>query len=225
MKIKFGLIILILLLFAAPVVMSLTVPSMDVYGGLLWLGNGDSEGAASPLLRTLGASVSFFFTPRFFLAPELSFTGTQYQLTTATTPENERAVPTEVEYADSIWYLSTILDIHAGFSFNFSEALSGGVSLFPSFIFRIPMLSWGVCATDEGACRQAMTSYLYSKARFLYLGANLFFHWKLSENLGLSIRSKWYLPWFHMWDGETGIPFWDQMMSSLTIGLRIYFQQ
>ena len=224
MKIKIGLIIVVLFLIVVPCAMSFSVPYMDVNFGILWLGNGDDEGAPSPILRAGGASVSLFFTPRFFLAPELSFTGTQYQLTTvATSEDQQRAVPTEKEYADSVWYLSTILDIHAGFSFDFTEALSGGVSFFPSFVFRIPFMSWGECATDEGVCRGTMTSYLYSKARFLYLGTNLFFNWKISDRLGLNIRSKWYFPWFHLWDGETEIPFWDQMMSSITLGLRVYF--
>jgi len=223
MKIKIGIVIVILFLISAPSVLSFSMPYMDLSFGILWLGNGDNEGAPSPLLRAGGASVTMFFGPRFFLCPELSLTGTQYQLTTLTTDETTRAIPTEKEYADSIWYLSTILDLRAGFSFDFSKALSGGFSFFPALVFRIPFLSWGECAADDGVCRGIMTSYLYGKARFLYLGADAFFNWRFTDRLGLSIRSKWYFPWFHIWDGESEIPFWDQMMSSLALGLRIYF--
>ncbi len=192
---------------------ALTVKAIEARAGLLWLGNSSREGAPSPLLDTIGVAVPFAITPALSFAPELDITGTQYQLQVYSDPT--RAVPTEIEFANSVWYLGLLLDLPLRYSFPLSKQTAIGVGVSPAFMLRIPTVSWGTGGADAGV----MSGYFYSKLRFFYPSAQVFFDWQVLSGLALEFRLRGFFPIFHLWDGE-GLPFWDQMMIDGNIGFR-----
>lgn len=206
----------VFLFFSGGYIFSTGLPWVEVQGGVLWIGNGEKEGAVSPVSNTLGVSLPLLSRKHFFLAQGLTFTGTQYQLSF----DGGKAIPTEIEYADGVWVLSAILDLKAGFNFNFSSVLSGGFSFIPAGVFRFPLMGWGAFSEDT-SLKRVLGSYFYSAGRFFYPGTEIFFHWKMNTRIGLSLRIKGYLPIFHGWDGET-VPFYDQLIISSSVGLRFY---
>ncbi|MEW5817871.1 MAG: hypothetical protein AB1798_21065 [Spirochaetota bacterium] len=197
--------------FSVASLYAIEVSSIDIHMGLNWLGNSEQEGGPSPLLPASGISVPLRLTSFFFIDPEFLFFGTQYRLMST----GIKAVPTEIEFADSVWYLNFILDIAACFEVKLSNAISLGASLSPAFDFRIPFTAWG-----EGASHKSqMTSYFYGSGRFFYPAAGLFFNWNMFQNMALMIRFKVYFPMAKLWTKEN-TPFHDQLMLSGTVGLR-----
>lgn len=192
---------------------ALSVQGVDARAGLLWLGNSSTEGAPSPLLDTIGISVPLSIAPRISFAPELDFTGTQYQLQVYSDPT--RAVPTEIEFANQVWYLTLLLDLPVRYTLPLSKQLSLGFGLSPALIFRIPTVSYGLGASQAGA----MSAYFYGEGRFFYPTTELFLEWQALPGIALQFRTRVFFPVFHLWDGD-GLPFWDQMMIDGNLGLR-----
>lgn len=200
---------------------SVSFPGIDLSGGMFWIGNAETEGGPSPLLGIWGVGLPITFTPLFSIGPELSMCGTQYQLMS----DGEKAVPTEIEYADSLWALFLLLDVPFRFTFHITDAISLGPSAHTTFIFRIPITGWGEASarTGDPEHRSAISRYFYENARFLYPGTGFFFNWKLSGVLGFHARLLALFPLFHAWDGESA-KFWDQLCISGRVGIRFYFQ-
>lgn len=212
-------------LFLAMVFMALPPPNadslqvhfstIDVRGGVLWLGNtalsAGGQGAPSPLLNDIGVSLPLGLGPRFSIMPEMDLFLYQYQLAT----NGVQVVPTEIEYANSVELLTVMIDLAARYEFPINKTMSWGLIASPAFLVRIPTRSWGTGSDNIGT----ITGYFYKAARFFYpeLGAFLFF--QVLPRVGLEIRVRSFFPIFHLWDGE-GDPFYDQMMVDGTIGLR-----
>lgn len=217
---KFICIAVLLLLFSAVACSAVSLPGLDVSGGLMWMGNAETEGGPSPLLGIWGVGLPLEFTPLFSIEPELSMFGTQYQLST----DGSKAVPTEIEYASSLWALMLMLDIPFRFTFQLNDALSLGAGAHTAFLFRIPTIGWGEASarTGDKEHRAAITGYWYQQARFFYPGTGFFFNWKMFENISLFVRLLSLFSLFHAWDGEAA-PFWDQMLISGRVGIRISF--
>lgn len=213
--------VLLILLFSAGAGFSLALPGLDLSGGLLWLGNAETEGGPSPLLGIWGVGLPLQFTPLFSIEPELSMFGTQYQLTS----DGSKAVPTEIEYAHSLWALILMLDIPFRFTFHINDTITLGAAAHTAFVFRIPTIGWGDASarTGDPEHRAAIAGYWYQNARFFYPGTGLFFNWKMFDSLGFYVRLLSLFPLFHAWDGEAA-PFWDQMCISGRVGVRFYFK-
>ncbi len=256
---------LFLLFFSVLNIHAFDIPGLDFSGGIMWIGNGatqivvntDNElteqrpkGGPGPTLGTGGVGLPLEFTDWLSLEPELSFFGTQYELFNqkAADPTGPvdltapvKAAPTEVEFADSVWLLSVMLDIPLRFTIRFTEKISAGGGVHNVFLFRIPILGWGAGAFVPGSTgdtyRGLTVSYFYKAARFYYPGTGLFFNWKFSERLGFYIRLRALFPLFHAWAGESvdyivpedgttqsfRTPFYDQLMISGLVGIRVYF--
>lgn len=208
---------LLLLTSSAAAFELFTIEGIDVHGGLLWFGNAEAEGAPSPLLWEFGVSSPFAFTDFFLITPELSMFWNQYQLSES----GVKAIPTEIETANQVTFITLVLDLQAMFRFRITEQIAAGPVVFPSFVFRIPTKSWDAAAEDA-AYKQKMTEYLYGDGRFFYPGIGGFFQWAFSERFGFLFQLKTRLPLFHAWD-EEGISFHDQMMVGAAAGIQIYF--
>jgi len=212
---KLKTLIFFMLLFSISLgsLQAVEIKGLGVFGGITWLGNMSDEGGPDPLLKPIGGEMIIMFTPLFSISPALSVFSTQYQLTA----DGQKAVPTEVEFANSTWVLAALLDVMADFEFHINDEFSLGAMAFPSFLFRIPLTSWGTAVDTKGD----MTSYFYGNLRFLYLGAGGFLRWEMMDGVALSIRLFTRLPIFHIWDGES-VPFTDQMMIGGTAGFIFY---
>ena len=197
---------------ATPMLHAVELESIDVDGGLIWIGNGEPDGAPSPLVNTVGVAFPISFGGIFRLRPQLNLFGTYYGLT----DDESRAVPVEIEYADSVWVLSALLEPIAEFEFPLGDSFYLAAFAAPAFLFRIPTATWGD-GTDE---RGAIMSYLYGNARFLYPEIGFQFTWAAFDSIHLGIRAKLLLPLFHLWDTEE-VPFYDQMMFASSIVFRV----
>jgi hypothetical protein len=212
------ILLVILLAVAAVAGYGFEIESLDFNAGLFWLGASSPEAAPSPLHWRVGAALPMSFTNLFLLAPELNVSwDNRFTLN----EEQTRAIPAELERADQVNFINIILDAHAMFRFDITESISAGPMAFPSFLFRIPIKSWGQAKEDK-EYKQTLVSYLWGKGRFFFLGAGGFFSWAFSEGVGFVFQLKTRLPVFHIWDQEQ-LPFHDQMMVAGSIGLKFYF--
>lgn len=202
-----------LLLLCFPVVAgnALSLSSVDVRSGILWLGSsgGGQVVAPSPFLNVWGVSLPLNFNSSIALVPEIDLFGTQYQLF------GSRAIPTEIEFRSSVWLLNVIVDPAVRYQIRLSKSLTWGVELSPAFVFHIPTVSWDLTSQQIGQ----ITGYFYSLGRFIYPEAGTSLSYQLLPNIGLEVRLRSFFPIFHLWDGE-GLPFYDQLMVDGSIGLR-----
>ncbi len=211
---------------------ALALESIDVKGGLIWIGNAPVA-APDPFLATTGVSVPIRFASFFLLAPELRYIGIPYAI------EYGRPVPVEMEFMNSVFVLGFLLEPRALFDFQITDSFSLGAYLSPSFLIRIPGKVW-----DNGE-RAPIAAYQYGMGRFFYPEAGLTVDWKLpfstrsaeaeamnngeftdpppyeGIDIHLVVDLNAYFPLFHAWDGE-GLPFYDQFMASGVVGLRFF---
>ena len=232
---------------------ALNIPGLDVSAAFTVKGNSAvqtvldgegnvvdriSQGGPSPVVTSVAVGLPLEFTPLISLEPELYMFGTHYELYNLSVIEGfenivdvasaSKAVPTEIETANSVWLLSLMIDVPLRFTIRINETLSAGGGIHNVLLLHIPTLGWGNGAFAAGSSgdtyRSLIASYFYKSARFYYPGAGLFFSWKFSDRIGLVIRSRILFPLFHAWDGESAYTtFYDQMIISGRIGLRIYF--
>ncbi len=202
----------VLLLLAASGARALSVKTVDIDGGLMWIGNSSSEGAPSPVLSTIGVALPMYLTSRLSIAPELDFFGTQYQLSS----DGTRAIPTEIETGSQVWCAIFLLDFPVRYDFPLSKILTLGVGASPSLLLRVPVFPYGSGQDEEGT----MLSYFYGLGRFFYPTAESYLDYQILPKVAVEIRLKAFIPLFHLWDGED-LPFWDQLMIAGNVGLKI----
>jgi hypothetical protein len=204
---------------------AIALESVDMHGGLLLLGSpvyapaspdGEPTGAPSPILNSYSIAFPFVLGDYFRLAPGISFFGTQYRII----PGFAKAVPVPVEWADTVWFLSVLVDLELRLDIPLSTRLGLGFDAGAAFLGRVP-----IPTPNDGWEEQmpGIVSYFYGEARYLYPTFGASFTWKPAEldRLEVSVRSKAYFPIFHLWDGENS-SFFDQFLINLSLGLRIY---
>jgi hypothetical protein len=225
-----------LLVLSTPALFSINVESIDVKGGMIWIGNEEvvvNDAAADPLLTIVGVSVPIRFTSFFTLAPELRYYGLPYGI------EYDRPVPIEIEFARWAFVLGFLLEPRAVFDFQLADNLSLAAYVSPTFLFRIPARIW------DDADRGEIAAYQYGMGRFFYPEVGAVLDWELpfrirsyqaeSVNEGdfeevaheegtevhLVVDLNVYLPLFHVWDDEER-KFYDQLMVTGVVGLRFF---
>ena len=142
---RFYILIFIFLLLLFPLLGSSGLIWLGIDTGTLLLFNSEENSAPSPLLTTLGVSIPILQkdNPIYWLAA-LNFFGTYYEYSA------DRALPAEIEKADTLWTLGVILDTRFGFAFSVLEdklkfGASGGLAL----VFRFPLIPNGVSHLRE----------------------------------------------------------------------------
>ena len=213
------------------------VESVDVSAGVIWIGNTGENIAPSPLTSILAVSFPIRLASVLLLVPELGYFGGPYGI------DNNRIVPVEIEFKDSVYMTNFIVSPRLVLAFNLGSSFIIGASLSPSVVARAPTFAWGEGETQ----RMQITEYFYSSGRFFLPEAGLFFDWavpykieipgqprdeeseeetgepessrKLDIHLAFGIRG--YFPVYHFWDGEN-LPFHDQLMISGTAILRFF---
>jgi hypothetical protein len=216
---------------------SINIESVDIKGGMIWIGNEEVEendAAAHPLLTVVGVSVPVRFTSFFAIEPELRYYGLPYGV------EYGRPAPVEIEFENSAFVLGFLLEPRVVFDFQIIDTLTFSAYLSPTFLFRIPARVWGNTDTSE------ITAYQYGMGRFFYPETGVMVDWELpfrirsyqaeslNENefeeepaeeeieIHFIVDLSAYFPLFHLWDDEQR-EFYDQFMTSATVGLRFFF--
>lgn len=207
--------------------------------GMLWILSTDQVGgapaAADPLLTTLGFSLPWRFWDPFFAESMVDFWMTTYEYTAS------RAVPTGEETNKGFLVLAALLSLQVGNRWTVYDSpekeedgivtaaatrLELGYALGADFLFRLPIdYNGGTASTaDRAAGAAAAPSYFYGAGRFFYPETRAFLSWRLSPGFGItgSLRALW--PLFHLWDGESGLEFWDQMQVAGNLGFTFYLK-
>ena len=222
----------ILCIFLAATLSAISIESFDVSGGVIWIGNTGDNTAPSPITSTLAVSIPIRFSPVVLIVPELGYFGGTYGI------ENDRTVPVEIEFKDSVFVASFLASPRVVFAFNLSPSLILGASVGPTVVIRVPTVAWGEGETQ----REEIVAYQYASARFFYPEVGLLFDWAIPLNVDipsdldqgegedsstnqsrvhLAVNVRGYLPVFHLWDGEN-LPFHDQLMVSGSAVLRFF---
>ncbi len=227
-----------LLVGFAGILYSADLEGVTVKGGMIWIGNApadaDTPMAPSPLTTVIGAAFPIRFSSVFLFVPELRYYGAPYGI------ENDRVVPVEEEFADWAWVMGLLVEPRAVLDFRIRRDLNIGLYASPTLLLRIPARRWG---DVDGA---AIAAYQYGDGRFFYPEVGFYFDWEFPFNiesaeavavnegefadpdtdtgpvLRLVFDFNAYFPLFHAWDGE-GLPFYDQLMLSGTIGIKFLF--
>ncbi len=216
--ITFSLAISIITISASVVfAYSFKVPYIGIDAGVLYLGNSDTDSAPSPILRTIGTTVPFFYQEvtdnlTFVMKGEMLFWGNYY------TFNGTRAVPQEVEAPGEKWnwVLATTIDPRFALEYNFNESITAGLDLGLVLLLRFPIVSSETSGEDSSHILQ----YFFGMGRFFYPENNLYIIWNVFDNLSLSFNLKATYPIFHLWDKEN-LPFYDQLIFTGLIGFLI----
>jgi hypothetical protein len=182
----------------------LSLRDVVIHGGLILLGATDSEAAPTPILPMLGASVTLDLPGRLFLEPGLDLFGLYYFNT------GDRVVPTEYETAGGFYTQAVLISLKGGLRYPINDVLQAGGTAGLDFLLRFPL------EEDDGAG----FDYFFGDTRFLYPEIGGFLNWQVAKSIGLEFALRAFIPVFHLWDGE-GLPFTDQFMVSLTVGLAV----
>lgn len=196
---------------------SFKVPYISVDSGILYIGNSNTDSAPSPILRTIGVTVPFFYQDiteqlSFIMKGQMIFWGNYY------TFNGTRALPQEEEAPGEKWnwVLATTLDPRFALEYNFNKSITGGLDLGLSFLLRFPIVASKTATEDNVYILQ----YLFGSGRFFYPENNLYIIWNVFDNLSISFGLKAMYPLFHLWDGER-LPFYDQFIFASLLGFMI----
>lgn len=190
-----------------------SIDYLSIDGGAIKMLNAEENSAPGPLMPTFGVSFNILPVEKpLLLEAGLLFFGTGYQYI------NDRAVPAELEAANSLFVLGILLEARFGYLFTLTDMFKIGGTVGIASVFRFP-----VKAYDNGGENQG-DAVAYFLPRFLYPEVEVTFRWKLKEKIGLSLGVRCMLPIFHIWDGES-LPFYDQMMFSAIVGVQFYFSK
>jgi len=180
---------------------------LSVDGNLVFIGNADTDSAASPLIPGCGISFPFFLTQHLYIKAALAFTGTNY-LYNGVSP-----VPAEEEHREYL-VLMPEADCFFGFKLPITGSLEWGGNAGLAFILRFPISLF----ESETTVYNAVAGWFYANMRFLYPGTELFLKWNIDKNFGLIFSCKSLFPIFHLWD-NAGSPFWDQLILSGSVSV------
>ena len=232
--VRLSLIILFILHISLLQLSAADLEGINAKGGLLWIGNAGEDAAPNPLTTISGVSFPIRINDFFLFEPEARFFGYYYGM------EYGRAVPVEKEFADWTFVIGMLLEPRAVFDFGVHPSLHIGGYAATALLARIPTRRWG--NVNVGS----IAGYQYQKMRFLYPEVGAYLDWRVPLKLASSeadavnegefgdtggeppfrlqflVDISVYFPLFHAWDGETAIPFYDQMMVSGTVGLRFF---
>lgn len=175
-------------------------------GNILIL-NSREEGAPSPMLAFFKTGIDIRLSPNIYISPGLAFTGSAYQLSEE---DGKTAIPTEIEYADSVWFLNIIFDFPLSVRYEIGKDLYAGLLFSPAFLFKVPVRTWGEGENQKND----MMDYFYG-GRFIYAEGGGLVKWDFSEKVSLYGNLRAYFPVYHIWKGGK---FSDAMMFSLSAG-------
>lgn len=208
--------VIVALIFFSASLFCIPFSSVDIIGGVLWIGNGErpdeTTGAPSPIDQEIGVSMPLQLSPYFVIDPGIYYYGLEYGY-----DEGPRPRPVQIENRE-MYVMNWIADVSLLAPFNITDVLtiSPGVSV--SSVFRIPLIT----APGEEDSSSEMNSYFYGNTRYFFPGVCVKLNWRFSKKFGFIAKAGTRLPVFHLWDGES-VPFYDQMHAYLDLGFSYSF--
>jgi len=179
--------------------------TLEVDGGVVWIGNADPNSAPSPLMPALGVNFPVFQRRRFGLDAGLLLTGTYYEYA------GGRAVPAELEHRDFA-VVAFLGDARAGLRLPIGSKAELGLNAGLLLLLRLPIPLFADASRDFG------NAVVYLLARSLYPEVELSVRFPIAESFDLRLAVRAGLPWFHIWDGEP-YAIWDQSVAGGILGV------
>lgn len=209
---RFCAIIILLFIFSLQVY-AVSVDSLELQWGVLWIGNYADNKQPNPVTTLIGAAVPIRFTELFSLEPSLEGYQYYYEL-----GEDGRVFPTQMETAENRLVWGLILSPRCFFSWSLSPVIRFGVFVSPSFLFRIP----GKTVDSDTPSPGEFAAYFFGAGRFFYPETGIKLSWQALEKTALNLNIRAFLPFFHAWDGEN-ISFFDQFMLAGGVSFSLFF--
>ena len=179
--------------------------TLEVDGGVVWIGNADPDSAPSPLMPALGVNFPVFQRRRFGLDAGLLLTGTYYEYA------GGRAVPAELEHRDFA-VVAFLGDARAGLRLPIGSKAELGLNAGLLLLLRLPIPLFADASPDFGPS----LLYLLARAAYPETALSVRFPLMTAFDLEIGVRAGW--PWFHLWDNEP-YAFWDQLLVSGVLGV------
>ncbi len=185
--------------------------------GVAIVNNSSGEGAASPVVNTLGGGVVVSFQKGFFLnlQPGLDLYWTNYEWSV------DRAVPTETETGggNNAFVLGLILDLPVTASYSFNERIGVSGSLGTAFLFRLAFTGDDTAGYEATMASNLalIRSYLWSQGRWFYPSVSLRMDVYLQQNFTFAFGARGFIPLFNLWSGNP--EFFDEGILQITMAM------
>lgn len=185
--------IIIALTFVSSPLFAQFFSSIGFETGMVYSVNSSSDGAPSPILPYFGVSGRAGISDSISLNPSVLLTGNYYLWS----EEENKSIPAEIEYADSVWFLSIIMDVPVTFSYMIREKISVDLFMSPALVFKVPFKTWGTGEEDRGE----MLRWFYS-GRFVFFEAGTGVTWDYSDKRAFGLKTAIFYPLYHIWEGS-----------------------
>ncbi len=199
-------------------------PALNLRGGLIWIGNAYREeytgryiegSDVSPLLTFAGAAFDVPLGSTFRLSPGIDIWYKDYVFTEG------RAVPTQIETGPAVGQVAGTFGIVVSIPIEARFALGGGLSIHggigPAVLLRAPIFP------VEGSDTDQLVDYFYSNGRFFHPELRAGGDYEVSERIGIRFELRGFAPFGRIVTGNDGLPWWDQLMISGQVGMRLSF--
>ncbi len=198
--------------------------ALNLRGGLIWIGNAYREeytgryiegSDVSPLLTFLGAAYDIPLGSPFRLSPGIDIWYKDYAFTEG------RAVPTQIETGPAVGQIAGTFGLVVSMPIEARFALGGGFSLHggigPAVLLRVPIFPIEGSETDQ------LVEYFYGEGRFFYPELRAGGEYEVSDRISVRAELRGFAPFGRLLSGDDGLPWWDQLMTSGQVGLRLRF--
>jgi len=184
--------------------------------GVAIVNNDSGQGAASPVVNTLGGGVVVSFLKGYFLnlQPSLDLYWTNYEWSV------DRAVPTETETGggNNAFVLGFILDLPVTATYSFNDRIGVSGSLGTAFLIRLAFA--GDTSADPAVMDSNLAlirSYLWSQGRWFYPSMSLRMDVYLQQNFTFAFGARGFIPLFNLWSGNP--KFLDEGILQITMAM------
>lgn len=199
-------------------------PALNLRGGLIWVGNAYREeytgeyiegSDVSPLLTFTGAAFDIPLGRTFRLSPGVDIWYKDYVFTEG------RAVPTQIETGPAVGQIAGTFGFVVSIPIEARFAVARGLSLHagigPAALLRAPIFPIEGSDTDE------LVEYFYADGRYFYPELRAGGDYEVSERVGIRFELRGFAPFGRIYAGDNGLPWWDQVMTSGQVGMRLSF--
>jgi hypothetical protein len=209
--------IAILVILGSGVCGALDIEAATGRFGVAIVNNSSGQGAAGPVVNTLGGGIVVSFLKGYFLnvQPSLDLYWTNYEWSV------DRAVPTETETGggNNAFVLGFLLDLPVTATYSFNERIGVSGSLGTALLIRLAFAGDNTASyQDEMASNLAsIASYLWSQGRWLYPSVSLRMDVYLQQNFTFAFGARGFIPIFNLWTGNP--KFFDEGILQITMAM------
>ena len=190
--------------------------SINVSGGIIWVGNGDrsdeTTGAPSPIDQEIGVRVPLRMASHFIVEPGILYYGMDFGFDGGPRPR-----PVQIEHRE-MFVLNWIAELNFLFPIELKPSITLSPGLSAAAVFRVPAIT----APGEPDRSAEMAKYFYEWGRFFLPGGFVKLNWQFSNKYSFTLRPGVRLPVYRLWYIESA-PVYDQMIIYCDLGFSYKF--